>query len=216
MKKDENDGFPTGWYDETGTLRTLRISGEVRDGGKVVKPVSLIYEFHDAIFPSTLKGLIESLCLDEGKKLMITDMRVSDNDDVKRESKSLWGDGGDSDDVRYLSECTKAEVLPLDSGDTDIACRISCLLDGFEEENVELYDGEAKKLMGLLEERYGKVPGERGFYRNGEGKVVKRTDDGVFIDLDTFGPVGIEEIRGSSPWTRIHFVDEDVSDKMVD
>lgn len=134
--------------------KTLNITGEVRSKDGSVKPVSLAYEFNDGLSFETLVGMVNNVPVPDGSRFVITDMQVSDETHGGHGPKSLWGQNGDSDNVHYLSEWTKAEVLPLDSGDTDIACRLSSLLDGLEEMNFELFDGEAVELMYLLMDRY--------------------------------------------------------------
>lgn len=134
--------------------KMLKITGEVRAKEGAVKPVSLVYEFNDGLSFNTLVGMVNNVPVPDGSRFVITDMQVSDETHGGHETKSLWGQNDDSDNVHYLSEWTKAEVLPLDSSDTDIACRLSSLLDGLEEMNFELFDEEAVKLMYLLMDRY--------------------------------------------------------------
>lgn len=143
--------------------KSLSVTGEVRTNNGTTKAVSLSYEFNDSFSLDTFISMINNIRISDDSQLFITDIHVidnmkkeqnSDNSCNKEKPKSLWGQSENSDNVHYLSEWTKAEVLPLNSGDTDVACRLSSLLDGLEEMNFELFDEEAVKLMYLLMDRY--------------------------------------------------------------
>lgn len=134
--------------------KMLNITGNVQSNDGSVRQVLLVYEFNDGFSLETLIGIINNVSVSDDSKFIITDIHVSDDINNRHEPKSLWGQNGNSRNVHYLSEWTKAEVLPLDSVDTDIACRISSLIDGLDEMTLELFDGEAVELMYLLMDRY--------------------------------------------------------------